>query len=604
MQASENLNVDKTALFLEILPELGGEQALNTVIKNFKSENPALNNSAFNALTKWKGLNATPMLFEIATSKSQADLHEEAAMAYLQQVNKSKAPGAQKLLLIRKILATTVNVEVQRTAIGSIGRVQSISALIIVKNYLDDKALQQDASRAVINIALPGNGKNGLTGEIIKTSLQNTMQLIEGPESDYDKAKIQKYLDEMPAEIGFVSAFNGKDLTGWKGLVENPIARAKMSEKDLAKKQAVANEEMTKFWSVKDGVLWFNGKGHNLCTDKKYSDFEMLVDWRISKNGDSGLYLRGTPQVQVWDPTSDVKATKVGSGGLFNNKINRSTPLVVADNPIDEWNTFHVIMIGEKVTVYLNGLLVVDNVILENYWDRSQPIFPVEQIELQAHGDELGFRDIYIKEIPRSTKNQLTEEEVSEGFTQLFNGENLDHWIGNKTDYVVEDGDLVIYPDQGGHGNLFTAKEYADFNFRFEFNLTPGANNGLGIRTPLEGDGAYVGTELQILDNTADIYKDLKAYQYHGSAYGIIPAKRGYLKPVGEWNEQEVILKGSHVKVILNGTVILDGDMKEASKNGAIDGKEHPGLNNEKGHIGFLGHGSVVRFRNIRIKEL
>ncbi|MCK5467136.1 MAG: DUF1080 domain-containing protein, partial [Cyclobacteriaceae bacterium] len=108
----------------------------------------------------------------------------------------------------------------------------------------------------------------------------------------------------------------------------------------------------------------------------------------------------------------------------------------------------------------------------------------------------------------------------------------------------------------------------------------------------------------QILDNTADIYKDLKAYQYHGSAYGIIPAKRGYLKPVGEWNEQEVILKGSHVKVILNGTVILDGDMKEASKNGAIDGKEHPGLNNEKGHIGFLGHGSVVRFRNIRIKEL
>ncbi len=602
LQGSQSLNVDKTALFLEILPELGGTEALDVVNENFNSGNAKLKKSAFTALTNWKGLEATSTLYDI--SENDMGMGNQAAMAFLQQVNNSDAPDAQKLLLIRKIMGTAASEEVERKAIQSIGQIHTFTALTFVKNYLDDNALKQDAARSVMRIALPGNGHEGLTGAIVRQSLENVIDIIEGGESDYDIANIQKYLNEMPEEAGFVSVFNGKDLSGWKGLVENPIARAKMSEKELAKKQAKADEEMTEFWSVKDGVLWFNGKGHNLCTDKKYGDFEMLVDWRISKNGDSGIYLRGTPQVQVWDTSRVDVGAQVGSGGLYNNQKHERIPLVVADNPIDDWNTFHITMIGDKVTVYLNGQLVVDNVVLENYWDRTQPIFPVEQIELQAHGNELGFRDIYIKDLSQSGENKITEEEIADGFTPLFQGDNLDHWVGNKIAYVIEDGQLVIYPEKGGHGNLFTAKEYADFNYRFEFKLTPGANNGLGIRAPLEGDAAYVGTELQILDNTADIYKDLQPYQYHGSAYGIIAAKRGYLKPVGEWNSQEVIVKGDHVKVILNGTVILDGNMIEASKNGTADHKDHPGLKRKKGHIGYLGHGSIVYFRNIRIKEL
>jgi hypothetical protein len=186
----------------------------------------------------------------------------------------------------------------------------------------------------------------------------------------------------------------------------------------------------------------------------------------------------------------------------------------------------------------------------------------------------------------------------------LFDGSDLDKFVGNKTDYTVENGNILVSPASGSRGNLYTKDEYADFVFRFEFQLTPGANNGLGIRTPLEGDAAYVGMELQILDNTADIYKNLQPYQYHGSVYGIIPAKRDFLKPVGEWNYEEVIVKGSKVKVILNNEVIVDGDIEEAVKNGTPDHKEHPGLKNKKGHIGFLGHGSVLRFRNIRIKDL
>jgi hypothetical protein len=201
-------------------------------------------------------------------------------------------------------------------------------------------------------------------------------------------------------------------------------------------------------------------------------------------------------------------------------------------------------------------------------------------------------------------QNSLTNMEKMNGFELLFNGNNLDEWVGNKTAYVVEDGMIVIYPDKGGSGNLFTEKEYTDFVFRFEFQLTPGANNGLGIRAPLEGNAAYKGMELQILDNTADKYKDLQEYQYHGSVYGVIPAKRGFLKPVGEWNSQEVILQGDTIKVILNGDVIVDGNLKEARKGGTLDHKKHPGLKKKKGHIGFLGHGDLVRFRNIRIKEL
>jgi len=203
-----------------------------------------------------------------------------------------------------------------------------------------------------------------------------------------------------------------------------------------------------------------------------------------------------------------------------------------------------------------------------------------------------GFGTTNAQEIPESE------------FTILFNGQNLDGWIGNKTAYRAENGMIIVDPKGGGGGNLFTEKEYGNFIFRFEFLLTPGANNGLGIHAPMEGDAAYVGKELQILDNEAEKYANLEDYQFHGSVYGVMPAKRGFLKAPGEWNQQEVIVEHPKIKVILNGTVILEGDYLEASKNGTLDQKEHPGLQRSSGHIGFLGHGDVLQFRNIRIKEL
>ncbi|NUM52963.1 MAG: DUF1080 domain-containing protein [Candidatus Hydrogenedentes bacterium] len=195
---------------------------------------------------------------------------------------------------------------------------------------------------------------------------------------------------------GFTALFNGKDLTGWKGLVADPEKRAKMTKEELAAAQAKADERMREHWKVVDGALEFDGKGDSLCTVKDYADFELLVDWKIKDEGDSGIYLRGSPQVQIWDP----KKNNVGSGGLYNNEKGPSKPLVLADNPIGEWNTFRIKMLGDKVSVWLNDKLVVDNVVLENYWDRSKPIYPTGQIELQNHGNTLWFRNIYIKEIP------------------------------------------------------------------------------------------------------------------------------------------------------------------------------------------------------------
>jgi hypothetical protein len=204
--------------------------------------------------------------------------------------------------------------------------------------------------------------------------------------------------DNTPPE-GFVALFNGRDLTNWKGLMagplDNPIKRAAASKEELAKAQAAADASMKEHWKVVDGVLVFDGKGLSLATVKDYADFELLIDWKILPKGDSGIYLRGSPQVQIWDPA----LFDTGSGGLYNNKSHQSKPEIIADKALGDWNTFRIKMVGDKVTVYLNDKLVTDNVVLENYWDYSKPIFPTGQIELQNHGNTLYFKNIYIKEL-------------------------------------------------------------------------------------------------------------------------------------------------------------------------------------------------------------
>ncbi|NLX66140.1 MAG: DUF1080 domain-containing protein [Bacteroidales bacterium] len=593
----------KKQLYYTPLANSGSQEAMDIITKAYASAGKAEKEAAFNALTHWKSFNVIYPMLEIVRNSNDKGEEEKVTDALISVIHNSGQTGAIKYLYLREAMQFAQTDKQKNDILRLIGNTGQYQAMLFVASYLNEPSLKETAAVAAMNIAI---NNPSFAGAETTQILNRVSKTLSNPDADYQRQSIAKYLAENPAEGGFISLFNGKDLEGWKGLVENPIKREKMSRKELAAAQEKANKQAKESWIVENGELLFTGKGNNLCTEKQYGDFEMLVDWKLypGPEPDAGIYLRGTPQVQIWDTARTNVGAEVGSGGLYNNQQNQSKPLKVADQKVGEWNTFLIRMVGERVSVWLNGELVTDNVILENYWDRSQPIFPMEQIELQAHGSKVAYRDIFIKEIPRPEPFKLSSEEEKEGFRILFDGTNLDQWTGNKKDYAVESGNIVLHPSKGSGGNLYTNDQFDNFVFRFEFMLTPGANNGLGIRTPLEGDAAYVGMELQILDNDAPVYEKLAIYQYHGSVYGVIPAKRGFLKPVGEWNYQEVIADGDHIKIILNGTTILDGNIREASKNGTMDKKQHPGLLNETGHIGFLGHGSKVKFRNIRIKEL
>lgn len=515
---------------------------------------------------------------------------EEALKAFVRINGRTFAHVDQQVLRYRNALDLTQNMDIREQIYKGLVKCNSLAAMRTLYLGLKEPNVKQIA---VDGLAALYVANSDFQGQMTKEWVLENASLI----SD---ASLRDKINKSNPGRGFYTMYNGTDLRGWKGLVDNPVKRRKTPADTLAMKQIKADSIMRTGWMAQGEELHFTGHGNNLCSVKDYQDFELIIDWKIEKEGDAGLYLRGSPQVQIWDTALTKVGAQVGSGGLYNNQINPKNPLKVADNPVGEWNTFRVTMRGERVSVFLNGELVVDNVILENYWDRKIPIFIKDAIELQAHGNHIVYRNIYVKEL--TPQPVYMPEEV--GFEPLFDGSSLFNWTGNTTDYYPVNGELVVDPKRGGKGNLYTKKEYGDFHMKFDFQLTPGANNGLGIRTPIQGDAAYVGMELQILDNTAPIYAKLQPYQYHGSVYGIIPAKQGFLKPVGEWNEQEVIAEGNRIKVILNGEVITDGDLVQAIKDGTPDHKEHPGLLNKTGHIGFLGHGSPLKFRNIRIKEI
>jgi len=610
LKNTQEKNILVRSYLLERLGYLGSDKAVNT-LSNY-IEVPGYTDVATMSLTtigSKKSLAAleTALVNASAASKPAIEAaikHSKSVLPSLQAVALTPAKAvhpAQRLLDLQDQMEIAKSPTAQKEIIIEAGKVNKLGALMFAAKFLETAALQSDAALVVSKLAL---ANPDFKGPMIRPVLQRALDLLRGEDSAMLSSKLVYHIKAMPYDYGFENIFNGKDLSGWKGLVANPIARSKMTAQQLQDAGAKADASIKSDWVVKDGLLVFTGHGDNLCTQKQYGDFELFVDWKITEKGDAGIYLRGTPQVQIWDTSRREVGAQVGSGGLYNNQKNQRNPLAVADNKIGSWNTFHIIMRGAVVTVYLNGVLVTDKVVLENYWDRTLPIFVKEQIELQAHGTYVAYRNIYIRELPSNSPTALSDFEKQQGFKLLFDGTNLDQWLGNKAGYLLQDGAIMVNPKSAGGGNLYTKDEYADFEYRFEFQLTPGANNGLGIRTPLEGDAAYVGMELQILDNDAEIYKNLKPYQYHGSIYGVMPARRGYLRPIGEWNEEVVVVKGTRVKVILNGETITDADIKEASVSGTMDHNEHPGLKRTSGHIGFLGHGDVVRFKNIRVLPL
>ena len=404
---------------------------------------------------------------------------------------------------------------------------------------------------------------------------------------------------------GFTPLFNGKDLEGWFGHgTADPRTLWSKTPEELAKHQESTMADVNAHWKVVDGILENDGKGLYLTTKKDYGDFELLVDYKTVPLADSGIYLRGVPQVQIWDSTEEKKfklGADKGSGGLWNNSKGApgKDPLKKMDKPFGEWNSFRIKMIGERVSVWLNGTLVVDHAIMENYFTRKEGLrmFPKGPIQLQTHGGPISWKNVHIREIGAEEANAWLTEKSGGKFKSLFNGENLDGWMGATDNYEVVDGAIRCKAGKGG--NLLYDEEFGDAHYRFEFKLPPGGNNGIALRTPdAKNNPAYAGLEVQVLDDTHPKYEKLKPYQFHGSVYTLVPALRGYLRPVGEWNYEEIIYQGSHIKVILNGTVIVDADLAK------IDAPKHKGKERTSGYFGFAGHNDPVAYRNLCVRKL
>ena len=420
---------------------------------------------------------------------------------------------------------------------------------------------------------------------------------------------------------GFTALFNGRDLEGWWGCgTEDPRSWMSLPPDQLRRRQEQSLEDLRAHWRVEDGELVNDGKGLYATTLRNFRDFELLLEYKTVPKADSGVYLKGIPQVQIWDTTAEggkwhLGADK-GSGGLWNNPPGSPgrDPLVHADRPFGEWNHLRILQCGARTWVWLNGQLVVSNATLENYFARStgyespdpavprQPVPPEGPIQLQTHGGEIRWRNIFIREIPGEEANRILRGQDPEGFRPIFNGRDFTGWTGATGDFEVVDGAIVCRPGRGG--TIWTTEIFTNFVVRLEFKLPRGGNNGLAIRYPGHGAPHLDGMcEVQVLDDQYEkVRGPIDPRQVHGSAYGMVAAARGYQRPIGEWNYQEVTVSGTTVRVELNGNVILNADLSKVTQT--MHNTPHPGATRLFGHFGFCGHNDPVAFRNISIASL
>jgi Domain of Unknown Function (DUF1080) len=384
--------------------------------------------------------------------------------------------------------------------------------------------------------------------------------------------------DDPQPPKGFTALFNGKDLTGWHGMFNfSPYQLAAMSEAERKGNIDELTSLAKKRWMVQNGELESKTDIPYLATDSEWGDVELLLECKLLQGKEpvlAGINLRSTSTREF----TDIKLTPGGP-----------------------WTSVRILQVGERTTMYVDGKLAIDHQRMVNTWDSKLPLLKKGSIELRADRPGVRWRNLFVREIPSTEANEILRKHGSAGFVDVFNGMDFTGWAGPIDGYEVKDGAIVCRPKKGG--TIYTKDEYSDFMARVEFKLPPGGNNGLAIRYPGKGDTAYVGMcEIQVLDDTAKQYAKLDPRQYNGSAYGMVPAHRGYLRPVGEWNFEEVTIVGPTIKVELNGTRILDCDLSKVTDYMAKS--PHPGKERKAGYFGFAGHNDPVAFRNIQIKRL
>lgn len=584
------------ARYYPLLAQAASKEAIDALLAADDRE------AAFAALLTVENPAMVDVLYDLARRNPA---WTDAALArYTEFVTASADTGVRKYQLYRRALELNPSAKVQNKLLKALAKTPEFPVLVLAVKYLDNPATAETAALAVKTAA----AKNpDMGGEIVASALKKAQEVYaELAKSDADAGyavdEIKGLLAKLPAE-GFVPASLAPE--AWKAVAGDPDARRAMKPKTLAKTQQEADAAAAGTWSAADGVLTGATGAPTLGSAKEYENFCLIVEWKT--DGEAGLGIRSIPQIALGGRNA---------GALTGNMLHENTAPAAANRP-GEWNTMEVRVVNDRVTVVLNGITTCNNVILENTCNREIPAYTEGQILLVGGTAPVSFREMYVRELPPTPRFELSPEEAAEGFEVLFDGTSMHKWTGNTTNYVPLDGTIYVTAQYGGSGNLYTKKEYADFILRFEFQFVQeGVNNGIGIRTPMGVDAAYHGMEIQILDHDAPIYKNLREYQQHGSVYGIIPAKRVKFPSLGTWNVEEIRAVGDRITVTVNGEVILDGDIREAcqghnvtpdggKKNPyTVDHRNHPGLFNASGHIGLLGHGPGIKFRNIRIKEL
>ena len=583
----ENTSDDKKILLFKIFKAIGSTELMNITVREARNSQSQIHEAAIHTLAEWPDPEVLDILIDIGKNDRDERLRIIALRGALQLLKETPIGDQHKISIYKKLINTTTRPEEKRLILAGLSEIKTTSSLELITSVLNDSDVNYEAFLAALKVS------SASEGDIENLSRDEIVSALIGAHADgVLKEKLNLYtqnhiITPQPPE-GFKALFNGINLDGWKGLVENPVKRTQMSEEELRAAQAEADKIMREHWHVIDGILYFDGKGSHLCTVDEFTDFEMFVDWKIEKDGDTGIYLRGSPQVQIWDPAYNPE----GSGGLYNNQTHPNKPLKKADNPIGDWNTFHIIMRGEQVTVYLNDVLVVDHVLMENYWERDKPIYPIGQIELQSHNTPLYFRKIYIKEL----------EPVNPLFNgNLFNGKDLTGWQiidGSPGSWQVKDS--ILYTDGHGGGWISTVAEYADFILNLEFRVSEGGNSGVFLRAPHQGDPAYTGMEIQILDDYSEQYADLQKWQYTGSVYGLQAPFQRTSKKADVWQIMNIVCIGPEVKVSLNDIPVINANLIDFMHQE----KEHPGIKRRTGYIGLQNHGTRIEFRNIFLTEV
>ena len=588
------------ARYYPVLAQSGTQEAVASLLDGFRSGN---RDAAFAALLTVENPAMTDILYGIAAE--HPTLTDRALMRYADLASQSAVTPIRRYQLYWQGLALRPSAAVQAKLLGYLSGVYALPALMLAAEYLDDAQTAAPAAAAVKAIVAKCNPMPG--GEAVRKALERAHEVYkELAKSDADAGyavdEITGLLGKIPADGFAVLPADG--LAGWTAVAVNPAEAKTLPARQAAKLRKAADEAVAANWGAANGLLEFAAKAPaTIGTEKEYENFELWIEWR--SEGEAGMAVRSMPLIRL--------GGAAGTGLASDAKA--AEP--VADNAPGVWNTLYVKVVDDRITLVENGVKVAGNAVMTNLCAPGEPIYAQGRIELAGQGAPVAFRNLWIRELPSTPVFSLSSDEAAAGYEVLFDGRSLHKWTGNTTNYVPLDGTIDVTATYGGSGNLYTVKEYGDFVLRFEFRfITEGVNNGIGIRTPMGVDAAFHGMEIQILDHDAPIYKDISNYQQHGSVYGVIAADRVKFGELGTWNTEEIRAVGDRITVTVNGRVILDGNIREAcqghnvSEDGSkanpymVDHRNHPGLFNKSGHIGLLGHGAGIQFRNLRVLDL